>query len=157
MAIEEWTLEKRLPVNRFWVAKSIKPREILWKMLNHVKRDLWILQIYTFGFFKFAPQVWASEADHFLRLTDSTAICSEISELTVKNHFYFYKLEHKGKADIRSKCPGLSTKGILLEHDNTSPPAYQFTRDKLPELGWECFRLPAYNPNLALPLLIRRK
>ena len=48
------------------------------------------------------------------------------------------------RRDIKSKCPGILSDGLILVHDNARPHTADLVRDKIQIFGWETFQHPAY-------------
>ncbi|GFN76747.1 histone-lysine N-methyltransferase SETMAR [Plakobranchus ocellatus] len=53
------------------------------------------------------------------------------------------------KEAIRRKRPGLLRRGVVLQHDNTTPHSANITQQWLQRYGWEILPHPAHSPDLA--------
>ncbi|GFR75991.1 histone-lysine N-methyltransferase SETMAR [Elysia marginata] len=50
---------------------------------------------------------------------------------------------------FRRKRPGLLRRGVVLQHDNSTPRSANLTQQWLKRYGWEIFSHPAYSSDLA--------
>jgi histone-lysine N-methyltransferase SETMAR len=69
-------------------------------------------------------------------------------ELTINSESYCDLLQNHLKPAIRSKCHGLLSSGVLLQHDNMHPHTACATAKKIMDLRLECIPHPAYSPDL---------
>jgi histone-lysine N-methyltransferase SETMAR len=69
--------------------------------------------------------------------------------LTINSESYCDLLQNHFKPAIRSKCHGLLSSGVLLQHDNARLDTARATAKKIIDLRLECIPHPAYSPDLA--------
>jgi histone-lysine N-methyltransferase SETMAR len=70
-------------------------------------------------------------------------------ELTINSESYCDLLQNHLKPVIRSKCRGLLSSDVLLQHDNARPHTARATANKITYLRLECISHPPYSPDLA--------
>jgi histone-lysine N-methyltransferase SETMAR len=69
--------------------------------------------------------------------------------LTINSESYCDLLQNHLKPAVRSKCHGLLSSGVLLQHDSARPHIPRATAKKITDLRLECIPHPAYSPDLA--------
>ena len=65
------------------------------------------------------------------------------------NAAYYCEVLDRLRAAIKSKRPGVLTKGVFLIHDNARPHSARITQEQLKKFEWTVFEHPPYSPDLA--------
>lgn len=88
-------------------------------------------------------------SDHLLGLLKTNLLLFFRNHRTVKSHYYSRVLQHKVQLAFRNKRQGLSTKAVILQHDNVRFRTDQLTYVELQDLGSEVLLHPMYSTELA--------